>query len=94
VGVAPYITAAEEVHRARAVGGAGQGTTATAYLWTADRERAGRLALDLACAAVWVNAHNPGDRLAAAAEAGVGFYRRAVTVLTEPDAPPGPRSGI
>jgi 5-carboxymethyl-2-hydroxymuconic-semialdehyde dehydrogenase len=91
--VAPFDTDAEAVALARAIGAAGQGTTATAYLWTADRERAGRLALDLACAAVWVNAHNPGDRLAAAAEADVGFYRQPVTVLTGACDAPVPRLG-
>ena len=76
-----------------------------AYLWTADRLRAGRLAPAIASASTWVNSHNrrdrhpavaspgPGRPGAEAADAAIDFYTQSKTVLVAADDRPAPRFG-
>jgi 5-carboxymethyl-2-hydroxymuconic-semialdehyde dehydrogenase len=76
-----------------------------AYLWTADRQRAQRLAPALASASTWVNSHNqqdqrtpagslgPGGPGAAAVDVAIGFFTQSRTVLITADDGPAPRFG-
>jgi 5-carboxymethyl-2-hydroxymuconic-semialdehyde dehydrogenase len=76
-----------------------------AYLWTADRQRAHRLAPAIASASTWVNSHTqqdqrppvgspgPGGPGAAAASVAIDFYTQSRTLLTEADDTPAPRFG-
>ncbi len=72
VHVIPFDTDDQAADLANAVPGAGM-----AYLWTASRERARRLAAVLDQPTLWVNDRNPGDQ---AGQAGLGFFTRTRTV--------------
>jgi len=100
VRVTPFDTDEEAVSLANAV------TDLTAaYLWTADRQRAHRLAPAIDSAATWVNSHNPQDRHtaiaggraarpgAAAGRADIDFYTQSRTVLIAAGDAPVPRFG-
>ena len=63
-----------------------------AYVWTADRQRAHRLAPAIESAVTWVNSHNPGDR-PTAGQADIDFYAQSRTVLSAADDTPVPRFG-
>ncbi len=65
-----------------------------AYIWTADPQRARRLAPAMESASTWVNSHNPQDRLTAAPdEVNIGFYTRSRSVFITADDTPVPRFG-
>jgi 5-carboxymethyl-2-hydroxymuconic-semialdehyde dehydrogenase len=94
--VTPFDTDKEAVSLASA------GTYPTAaYIWTADLQRAHRLAPAIESAGTWVNSHNPHDLQSVAAghtparpgaeAVNVGFYTQSRTVLIEADDPPVPR---
>jgi 5-carboxymethyl-2-hydroxymuconic-semialdehyde dehydrogenase len=95
VRVTPFDTDEEAVSLARAV------TDPTAaYLWTADLERAHRLAPAIGSPGTWVNSHNRQDRRTAAADrrgaagaAALDFYTQYRTVLVAADDTPAPRFG-
>jgi acyl-CoA reductase-like NAD-dependent aldehyde dehydrogenase len=74
--VTPFDTDDEAVALANAVAGP---VPAAAYLWTADRQRARRLAAALAPDTVWVNDRNPGDE---GGDVSPAFYTRSRTVRT------------
>jgi 5-carboxymethyl-2-hydroxymuconic-semialdehyde dehydrogenase len=100
VRVTPFDTDEEAVSLANAV------TDLTAaYIWTADRQRARRLAPAIDSAATWVNSHNPQDRHTAiaggragrpgapAGRADIDFYTQSRTVLIAAGDAPVPRFG-
>ncbi|MCW2935359.1 MAG: 5-carboxymethyl-2-hydroxymuconate semialdehyde dehydrogenase [Actinomycetia bacterium] len=72
-----------------------------AYIWTADLQRARRLAPAIESASIWVNSHNPRDLVHATpgqptAEAGaadIDFYTRSRTMLISADEVPVPQFG-
>ncbi|HVT66504.1 MAG TPA: aldehyde dehydrogenase family protein, partial [Trebonia sp.] len=65
-----------------------------AYIWTAEPGRARRLAADLESASIWVNSHNPQDRLGAPGdEVPLGFYTKSQAVFCPGDDGPTPRFG-
>jgi 5-carboxymethyl-2-hydroxymuconic-semialdehyde dehydrogenase len=98
--VTPFDTDDEAVSLANAVA-----YPTAAYIWTADLQRAHRLAPAIESASTWVNSHNRRDlRTAAAghgpgrpgAEAGhvsIDFYTQSRTVLIAADDTPVPRFG-
>jgi 5-carboxymethyl-2-hydroxymuconic-semialdehyde dehydrogenase len=90
--VTPFDTDGEAVTLAAALAGA-----PAAYLWTAERHRANRLALAIGTPVTWVNAHNPGDLRtsddATATRDAVDFYTRPTVIYTAQDAAPAPRLG-
>jgi len=100
VRVTPFDTEEEAVSLANAVA-----APAAAYLWTADLPRARRLAAAIECASIWVNSHNPQDRLttiadgrlgrlgAAAEQLDIDFYTQSRTVHIAADDTPAPRFG-
>jgi 5-carboxymethyl-2-hydroxymuconic-semialdehyde dehydrogenase len=65
-----------------------------AYIWTADLQRARRLAPAMESASTWVNSHNPQDWLTAASdELNLGFYTTARSVFITADGTPVPQFG-
>jgi 5-carboxymethyl-2-hydroxymuconic-semialdehyde dehydrogenase len=98
VRVTPFDTDEEAVSLANAL------TCLTAaYVWTADLQRAHRLAPAIESASTWVNSHNRHDRQTAAAghasgppgaeAVNVDFYTQSRTVLIAADDTPVPRFG-
>jgi 5-carboxymethyl-2-hydroxymuconic-semialdehyde dehydrogenase len=102
VRVTPFDTDEEAAALANAV------TRLTAaYIWTADLQRARRLAPVIGSAGTWVNSHNPQDRRTAAASRRPGqpgapagdvdvdtdFYTQSRTVFIAADDTPVPRFG-
>jgi 5-carboxymethyl-2-hydroxymuconic-semialdehyde dehydrogenase len=100
VRVTPFDTDEEAVALANAL------TDPTAaYIWTADLQRAHRLAPAIGSASTWVNSHNPQDRRtavaghnpgrpgAAAGDVDIDFYTQSRTVLIAADDTPVPRFG-
>jgi 5-carboxymethyl-2-hydroxymuconic-semialdehyde dehydrogenase len=85
--VTPFDTDEEAATLARAVAG-----EAPAYLWTADQDRAERVALAIDAPLTWINAHNPADQRTQAEETAtrdaVDFYTRPTPVRTGPDDAP------
>ncbi|HEY1620672.1 MAG TPA: aldehyde dehydrogenase family protein [Streptosporangiaceae bacterium] len=94
--VTPFDSDEEAVALANAVAG-----PAAAYVWTADRQRAHRLAPAIGSASTWVNSHNPldlrtpgaGHSGAAAGDLNIDFYTQSRTVLIPADDTPVPRFG-
>ena len=74
---------------------------AAAYVWTADRQRAHRLAPAIGSTSTWVNSHNPldlrtpgaGRSGAAAGDLNIDFYTQCRTVLIPAGDTPVPRFG-
>jgi len=67
---------------------------AAAYAWSRDLDRVHRLAPGIKSPVIWVNSHNPRDRLTAAGHLDIDFYRQRRTVLTATgDDTPVPRFG-
>jgi 5-carboxymethyl-2-hydroxymuconic-semialdehyde dehydrogenase len=66
-----------------------------AYIWTADLQRARRLAPAMESAGTWVNSHNPRDWLTASPdEVNIGFFAFSRSVfITAGDDTPVPRFG-
>jgi 5-carboxymethyl-2-hydroxymuconic-semialdehyde dehydrogenase len=65
-----------------------------AYIWTADLQRARRLAPVIESASTWVNSHNPLDLVAAAAcDVNIGFYTQTRTTAIAANDTPVPRFG-
>ena len=65
-----------------------------AYIWTADRQRARRLAPAMESASTWVNSHNPLDWLTATPdELNIGFYTKSRSVFSTADDAPVPQFG-
>jgi 5-carboxymethyl-2-hydroxymuconic-semialdehyde dehydrogenase len=65
-----------------------------AYIWTADLQRARRLAPAMESASTWVNAHNPQDwRTATPDEVNIDFYTASRFVFITPHATPVPQFG-
>jgi len=66
-----------------------------AYIWTADLQRARRLAPAMESASTWVNSHNPQDWLTASpGEVNIGFFALSRSVfITAGDDTPVPRFG-
>jgi 5-carboxymethyl-2-hydroxymuconic-semialdehyde dehydrogenase len=100
VRVTPFDTEDEAISLANAV------TNPTAaYIWTADLQRAHRLAPAIGSPSTWVNSHNSPDREPAVASLGPGrpgaeagdvpidFYTQSRTVLIAADDTPAPRFG-
>jgi len=79
--VTPFDTEEEAVSLASA--------TPTAYLWTADLERAHRLAPAIGAESTWVNSANPQDLRPG--DAGIDFYTQSQTVHIAADDAPVPR---
>ncbi len=94
--VTPFDTDEEAVSLANAVS-----HPTAAYIWTADLQRARRLAPAIASASTWVNSHNAQDRQTAIASqpgvagehVGIDFYTQSRTVLIAADDTPVPRFG-
>jgi 5-carboxymethyl-2-hydroxymuconic-semialdehyde dehydrogenase len=87
VRVTPFGTDEEAVSLAN-----GLGCLTAAYVWTADLERARRLAPAIESASTWVNSGNPEDRLGA--DSGIDFFTESRTVfIAAGDEPPGFRFG-
>ncbi|MGD0556301.1 MAG: aldehyde dehydrogenase family protein [Streptosporangiaceae bacterium] len=83
VRVTPFDTEEEAVSLA--------GAAPTAYLWTADLERAHRLAPAFGAASLWVNSGNPRDRQPG--DVSIDFYTQSQTVHIAADDAPVPRFG-
>jgi len=65
-----------------------------AYIWTADLQRARRLAPAMETASTWVNSHNPQDWLTAIPdELNIGFYTKSRSVFIAADDTPVPQFG-
>ena len=65
-----------------------------AYIWTADLQRARRLAPAIESTSTWVNSHNPLDLVdAAACDVNVGFYTQTRTTAIAANDTPVPRFG-
>jgi 5-carboxymethyl-2-hydroxymuconic-semialdehyde dehydrogenase len=65
-----------------------------AYIWTADLQRARRLAPAMESASTWVNSHNPHDWLTAIPdELNIGFYTKSRSVFVTAGDTPVPRFG-
>jgi 5-carboxymethyl-2-hydroxymuconic-semialdehyde dehydrogenase len=65
-----------------------------AYIWTADLQRARRLAPAMETASTWVNSHNPQDWLTAIPdELNIGFYTKSRSVFITADDTPVPQFG-
>ena len=65
-----------------------------AYIWTADLQRARRLAPAMESASTWVNSHNPQDWLTATpGEVNIDFYTASRSVFITPHATPVPQFG-
>ena len=90
VRVTPFDTDEEAVSLASAIKGA-----PAAYTWTAELQRAHRLALALDSAHTWVNSHNPRDAPAPSAggPGSIDFYAQSRSVHIAADETPVPRFG-
>jgi acyl-CoA reductase-like NAD-dependent aldehyde dehydrogenase len=89
VRVAPFETEEEALSLANLV----MSPTA-AYIWSADPQRARRLVPAFEPASVWVNSHNPQDRLTATAdEVNIGCYMTSRSVFVAADDTPVPPLG-
>ena len=65
-----------------------------AYIWTADLQRARRLAPAIESASTWVNSHNPQDWLTATpGEVNIDFYTASRSVFITPPETPVPQFG-
>jgi 5-carboxymethyl-2-hydroxymuconic-semialdehyde dehydrogenase len=89
VRVTPFDADEEAVSLANAVS-----QPTAAYLWTADLERASRLAPAIKSASTWVNCHNPQDwQTGSAGHLGIDFFTESRTVRFAANEPPVPRFG-
>jgi 5-carboxymethyl-2-hydroxymuconic-semialdehyde dehydrogenase len=95
--VTPFDTEEEAVTLARAIAGA-----TAAYLWTADRQRASRLAAAIGSAITWVNSHNQRDLRtppgwaadepgSESSQGGIDFYTQSSAIHLAADDGPAPR---
>jgi acyl-CoA reductase-like NAD-dependent aldehyde dehydrogenase len=64
-----------------------------AYIWTADLQRARRLAPDIESTSTWVNSHNPLDLVATACDVNIGFYTQTRTTAIAANDTPVPPFG-
>jgi 5-carboxymethyl-2-hydroxymuconic-semialdehyde dehydrogenase len=93
--VTPFDTEEEAVTLANAANSTA--TAPAAYIWTADLQRAHRLAPAIDSTAIWVNSHNTQDLRTPSGKGkdqdSIGFYTQSRTICIAADDTPVPRFG-